>query len=88
MGGDFNEEDRKKLVSDAVFYFLVQEQKRPLFKRPDVLKAIGLTGRSKELQDDVWIRAVRHLKDTFGYKLAELSEKKVEIFQLRSYFPP
>ena len=38
---DYNESDRKKLVTDAVFYILSQEQKRPIFKKADVMKAIG-----------------------------------------------
>jgi hypothetical protein len=47
---DLNDDDKKKLVADAVFYILAQEQKRPSFKKADIMKAIGLTGRSKDLQ--------------------------------------
>ena len=50
---EYNSGDRKKLVSDVVFYFLTQEQKRVPHKRGDILKAVGLSGQPKELQDDV-----------------------------------
>ena len=72
FSGDLNEEDRKKLVTDAVFYIVTQEKKRPMFKKPDVFRAIGLTGRSKDLQDAIWIQAYKDVKDVFGYELKEI----------------
>jgi len=73
---ELNEEDRKKLVKDALFHVITQEAKRPVIKRPDVFKAIGLTGRTKELQDSIWNRTIKDLKDVFGYQMKELDDKK------------
>ena len=50
---DYNSADRKKLVSDVVFYFLTQEQKRVPHKRGEIFKAVGLSGQPRDLQDDV-----------------------------------
>lgn len=38
MRAELNEDDKKRLVSDAVFYVLVQEQKRALHKKGEILK--------------------------------------------------
>ena len=35
-----NEDDKKRLVADAVFYVLVQEQKRTVHKKGEILKVI------------------------------------------------
>ena len=35
---ELNEDDKKRLVSDAVFYVLVQEQKRTVHKKGEILK--------------------------------------------------
>ena len=75
---DYNESDRKKLVTDAVFFILSQEQKRPIFKKADVMKAIGLTGRSAAIQDQIWKSSRSELLETFGYKMVETSDKKGE----------
>ena len=38
VSAELNEEDKKRLVADAVFYVLVQEQKRAVHKKGDILK--------------------------------------------------
>ena len=35
---ELNEDDKKRLVADAVFYVLVQEQKRTVHKKGEILK--------------------------------------------------
>ncbi len=50
---DFSEQDRRKLVSDVVFFFLAQEQKRVPHTKGEVFKAVGLSGQHKELQEDI-----------------------------------
>ena len=38
MRAELSEDDKKRLVADAVFYVLVQEQKRSIHKKGDILK--------------------------------------------------
>ena len=38
LRAELNEDDKKRLVADAVFYVLVQEQKRSVHKKGDILK--------------------------------------------------
>ena len=38
MRAELNEDDKKRLVADAVFYVLVQEQKRAVHKKGEILK--------------------------------------------------
>eukprot|EP00093_Oithona_nana_P008562 08562.XXX_56138_59555_1 [CDS] Oithona nana genome sequencing. len=73
---DFSNADKEKLITDAVFYVLSQEQKRPIFKKGDVMKAIGLTGRNAGIQDQIWNQARKELLVTFGYQMAETSDRK------------
>ena len=40
MRAELNEDDKKRLVADAVFYVLVQEQKRAVHKKGEILKVI------------------------------------------------
>jgi hypothetical protein len=67
--------DTEKLVKDVIFHIISQEAKRPLFKKPDILKAIGLSGRDSEVKDPIFQQAIRDLKDVFGYELKELDTK-------------
>ena len=67
--------DTEKLVKDVIFHIISQEAKRPLFKKPDVLKAIGLSGRDSKVKDPIFQQAIRDLKDVFGYELKELDTK-------------
>lgn len=73
---DFSNADKEKLITDAVFYVLSQEQKRPIFKKGDVMKAIGLTGRNAGIQEQIWNQARKELLVTFGYQMAETSDRK------------
>lgn len=70
------EKDIPTLVSDAVFFILAQEQKHPAFKKADIFKNIGLTGRSKDLQDRSWTKVIHELKDVFGYDMIESESRK------------
>ena len=38
MRAELNEDDKMRLISDAVFYVLVQEQKRAVHKKGEILK--------------------------------------------------
>jgi len=76
FSGDLNEEDQKKLTTDAVFYILAQEKKRHLLKKADIFKAIALTGRSRALQEEIWSRTLTDLKHIFGYELTWISTDK------------
>ena len=67
--------DTEKLVKDVIFHIISQEAKRPLFKKPDILKAIGLSGRDSKVKDPIFQQAIRDLKDVFGYELKELDTK-------------
>merc|ERR1712141_515076 len=73
---DFSQADKDKLITDVVFYILSQEQKRPIFKRSEIMKAIGLTGRNTGIQEEIWKESKRELLETFGYEMATTSDKK------------
>lgn len=74
--GELNQDDKDKMVSDAVFYFLVCDQKKSLIKRADICKNCDLARKSKAVQDDVIAEAIKHLARTFGIKAHELESKK------------
>ena len=69
---NLNELDYDKLVQDAIFYILTQEQKRPIFYKGAVMKAIDYTSKPKESQDKIWNRTMRELEDVFGYFLSRV----------------
>jgi len=70
-----NDDDINKIISDATFFFLVADQKKALIKRSDLVKACGLSGKEKKIQDHVLESAKDRLMRIFGIK-AEESEKK------------
>lgn len=72
----FNADDKKKLIKDGIFYIVTQESKRPMFKKPDIFRAIGWSGREKSVQDEIWRQINIDLKDVFGYVLKESQDKK------------
>lgn len=49
----FSAEDRQKLVSDVVFYFLTQAPKNVPITKGEVFKAVEVSDQSKELQEDI-----------------------------------
>jgi len=51
---EFSPEDRQKLVSDVVFYFLTQAPKTVPITKGEVFKAVELSGHPKELQEDIF----------------------------------
>ena len=69
-----NEQDKKKFVKDAIFHVITQESKRPLLKRADIFKAIGLTNRI--VQVEVLAATIKDLKEVFGYELKELEDPR------------
>ena len=73
---ELNQQDRLKFVKDAIFHVITQEAKRPLFKRHEIMSAIGLNKYSKDTQTNVLISAIKDLKDVFGYDLKELVDKE------------
>ena len=50
---EFSPEDRQKLVSDVVFYFLTQAPKHVPITKGEVFKAVELSSQSKDLQEDI-----------------------------------
>ncbi len=73
---DLDDDDKKKLVGDAVFYILTQEQKRPVFKKADILKAIGLQTRAAEVRNEIWEGIRKTLHRTLGLQFKELNDVK------------
>jgi len=86
MRAELNEDDKKRLVADAVFYVLVQEQKRAVHKKGEILKAIGMTGRARELQDTIIERTAQKLEHVFGVAFHELPEKKGQYILINKLF--
>jgi len=76
---ELTEADKKKMVSDGVFWVLAQEQKHPVFKRADVLKNIGIAQKGA-IRDELWDCIRRDLKRIFGYVLHESTQKKGEYY--------
>ena len=72
---EYNEEDLNKLIQDAIFYILTQESKRPVFTKAMVMKGIEMTSRPREVQNEIWTKAIKQLKDTFGYEMTSIEEK-------------
>ena len=73
---ELNQQDKLKFVKDAIFHVITQEAKRPIFKRADIMSAIGLNKYSKDTQTNVLISAIKDLKEVFGYDLKELVDKE------------
>ena len=69
---EYNEEDIKKLVQDAVFFILTQEAKRPIFTKASVMKGIEMTNRDPKVQTQIWEEAIKELYNTFGYEMKPL----------------
>jgi len=68
------EDDAEKMVSDAVFFLLVSDQKKSIIKRPDLIKQCDLAKKDKKLQDYVVQKARNVMADTFGIEVADLSK--------------
>jgi len=73
-GQGLNEDDAQKMISDAVFFFLVADQKKSVIKKADLIKTCDLGKKAKMLQDWVISQATRHLADTFGIDVTDLSK--------------
>jgi len=69
------EDDAEKMVSDAVFFLLVSDQKKSILKRADLIKHCDLGKKPKNLQDYVISQAQRVLSDTFGINMVDLSKQ-------------
>ena len=67
---------RERWISDSVFFILAQEQKHPVFKKADIFKNVGLTGRQRDVQENIWHSVTRNLKQIFGYQLKESEKTK------------
>ena len=60
--GELNQDDKDKMVSDAVFYFLVCDQKKSLIKRADICKNCDLARKLfLYWNDDRIIRCLEYL---------------------------
>ncbi len=74
---ELNEGDYEVFTSSAVFHVLAQERKRVLVKKPDLMKAIGLTGRPADVQRHVMDDVVEKMHDVFGLQLEESDKRGV-----------
>jgi len=70
------EEDIDKIVSDAVFYFLVADQKKSVIKKSELYKHCGLSGKVRTVQEDVLSKARNQLARIFGINVIEPEERK------------
>lgn len=75
-----NDEDRAKLVSDAVFYVLTQEGRRAPLKKSALFQAVHLSGQPRPFQEEVWRGAQAQLLAVFGLALVEHERKKGTFF--------
>jgi hypothetical protein len=73
---NLNEADLQKMISDAVFYVLVADQKKSLIKRPDLLKACDLAKKPKPVQDHVINAVISQLGAIFGIQMQELENRQ------------
>ena len=64
------EEDVDKMISDAVFYLIVADQKKSVIKRPDLMRTCDLNKKHRQVQDYVLNRAAHGLLDTFGIRVS------------------
>jgi len=71
-----NDDDIEKMVSDAVFYFLVADQKKSIIKRAELCKHCDLSKKERKVQEDVITKATNILQKTFGIKVFEPENKK------------
>ncbi len=78
----YGEDDVQRLVADATLWVLAQERRRAPVKRPDLFKAVNLTGKARDLQERVWDGLEKVLKRVFGLVLQESVDKKGSWFLL------
>jgi len=71
-----SDDDMEKMVSDAVFFFLVADQKKSLVKKSDLYKHCDLSKKKADTQKLVLQAAENHLIKTFGIQLCESESKK------------
>jgi len=76
VNNDLDQDDKDKMVSDAVFYFLIADQKKTLIKRAELSKHCDISKKSKAVQDEVINAAINHLAKTFGIRVQELENRK------------
>jgi len=77
-----NEDDIEKMVSDAVFYFLVADQKKSIIKRAELCKHCDLSKKERKVQEEVITKAINILAKTFGIKVHEPDNKKGSYYLL------
>ncbi len=89
LSAELDEDDKKKLVADGIFYILSQEKKRPVFKRPDILKTIGLQNKTTpaEVRDEIWQWILRELNKKFGLEFKSVEDSVKGGFVLANKLP-
>lgn len=84
-GTELSEAELQRFVSDAVLYVVSSAGRRsamssssssraPIIRKGEVLKAVGLSGKKRDVQDSVMALAARNLVDVFGLKLMDLGD--------------
>eukprot|EP00088_Acartia_fossae_P042360 TRINITY_DN4445_c0_g1_i1.p1 TRINITY_DN4445_c0_g1~~TRINITY_DN4445_c0_g1_i1.p1 ORF type:complete len:261 (+),score=91.20 TRINITY_DN4445_c0_g1_i1:53-835(+) len=76
---NISNDDLQKMVSDAVTYFLVADQKKSIIRKADLVKACDLTRRDRKLQDPIIKLAALHLNNIFGIEVRDLSKTSTYI---------
>ena len=64
-----SQDDVEKMISDVVFFFLVEDQKKSLIQRPDVMSKCGINKKARQIQEYVLNKASHKLLDTFGIQV-------------------
>jgi len=72
--GRLDESEKKTKITDLVFYILSTEKGRPLHNRANMMKAVELTGKNKQDQEEVLNAATGYLEDVFGLTLQSLED--------------
>lgn len=70
-----SEEDVKKMVSDAVFFLLVADQKKSVIKRTDLMRTLELNKLARAVQEFVLSQASAKLLEVFGIKVSRFPFK-------------
>jgi len=70
------EEDAEKMISDVVYFFLVEDQKKSLINRPDIMNKCGVNKKARAVQEYVMMKAKDKLMNIMGIRVKEVEGKK------------
>ena len=64
------EEDAEKMISDVVYFFLVEDQKKSLINRPDIMNKCGVNKKARAVQEYVMMKAKDKLMNIMGIRVS------------------